>query len=64
MRVQHLPGSRAAPTHLGGAVRCYTCDGVGAVSGRDPVADRAAWPTISCLFTPGCAGLVEPEALN
>jgi hypothetical protein len=45
-------------------VRCYGCHGVGTVPSPDAVADRHEWPGLGCLFTPGCPGTVEPEALN
>jgi hypothetical protein len=66
MHVNHLR-AWAVSDRSSGTVRCYSCDSVGTVtgpSGSDAVADRDAWPTLACLFTAGCEGTVEPEALN
>jgi len=47
-------------------VRCPDCRTVGAVEDPwgDPVLDRAEWLQAPCPFTPGCAGRVDPDALN
>lgn len=55
------------PSLDGGLLRCYTCNGVGAVDADvpfDPVADRGQWPELGCWFTLDCPGQVVPEALN
>jgi hypothetical protein len=47
-------------------VYCIVCHAIGFVtpgSGGAAV-DRQEWRPIACLFTPGCRGVVHPEALN
>ncbi|MES2153564.1 MAG: hypothetical protein V4510_00320 [bacterium] len=54
-----------ATLHLG--VRCYTCQATGLLSApvdEGAVPDCAAWPTVACMMTDGCDGVVVPEALN
>jgi hypothetical protein len=50
-----------------GIVRCYACGACGTVVGDaafDFTLQRSAWPRIECFLTPGCSGLLVPEALN
>ena len=52
-------------------VACYRCGGTGILTGNedaarlaDPAVDRRHWPEVPCVFTPGCSGRVEPDAVN
>jgi hypothetical protein len=49
------------------AVGCAVCRGAGVYDlppSASPEADRAAWASLPCFFTPGCLGHVWPEAPN
>lgn len=47
----------------GTSLCCYACGGMAAVPDGS-LEDRPHWPVMGCPITPGCAGTLEPEALN
>lgn len=46
---------------------CYSCGALAAVSADGPVdlpIEADQWKAVPCEVTPGCAGVLVPEALN
>jgi hypothetical protein len=51
----------------GQLLACYSCGAfaaVGADAAFDLQAEANEWPTVPCEVTPGCSGVLVPEALN
>ncbi|MEK6976289.1 MAG: hypothetical protein AABY18_08110 [Candidatus Thermoplasmatota archaeon] len=51
----------------GQLLACYSCGAFAAVDadeGFDLQSEAAEWPGVPCEVTPGCRGVLVPEALN